>query len=164
MTSPLPDGTRRIVVHPPALLPSPKTSGEGGTLNGGATPRPHSDTSEARKLGTLVDVSQALAGHLSLQAGLSAVLLTLGRRCGAVRGAVALLDERSGELQIRAGIGLSFPGQSTRYRVGEGITGEVAATGEPIVVPQISQDPRFLHRAASRHERRHGEFSFICVP
>jgi Nif-specific regulatory protein len=148
MTSPLPDGTRRIVVHPP----------------GGATSRPHSDTSEARKLGTLVDVSQALAGHLSLPAGLSAVLQTLGRRCGAVRGAVALLDDRTGELQIRAGIGLSLPGQSTRYRIGEGITGEVAATGEPIVVPMISQDPRFLHRAASRRERRHGEFSFICVP
>ncbi len=164
MTSPLPDGTRRIVVHPPALLPSPETPGDSAAPEGEAVSRPHRDTSEARKLGTLVDVSQALAGHLSLQAGLSAVLLTLGRRCGAVRGAVALLDERTGELQIRAGIGLSSPGQSTRYRVGEGITGEVAATGEPIVVPQISQDSRFLHRAASRHERRHGEFSFICVP
>jgi len=126
--------------------------------------RPHRDTSEARKLGTLVDVSQALAGHLNLQAGLSAVLLTLARRCGAVRGAVALLDDGTGQLQIRAGIGLSHNGQSTRYGMGEGITGQVASTGEPIVVPEISRDSRFLHRATSRHERRHGEFSFICVP
>jgi Nif-specific regulatory protein len=156
--------TRRILVHPPDLLPSPETAEEDGAPQISAPAPPHIHTSETRKLGTLVDVSQALAGHLNLQAGLSAVLLTLGRRCGAVRSTVALLDERTGGLQIRASIGLSHQGQSTRYDLGEGITGQVAATGEPIVVPEISRDPRFLHRAASRHERRHGEFSFICVP
>jgi Nif-specific regulatory protein len=164
MTSPMPDDSRRILVQPPALLPSLETPEESDGQQAGALPRPHSDASEARKLGTLVDVSQALAGHLNLQAGLSAMLLTLGRRCGAVRGAVALIDERTGELQIRAGIGLSRDGQTKRYSMGEGITGAVASTGEPTVVPQISQDSRFLHRATSRHERRGGEFSFICVP
>ena len=119
---------------------------------------------EARKLATLVDVSQALAGHTSLPAGLSAVLLTLARRCGAVRGTVALLDEQTGDLEIRAGVGLSPEGQRTRYGIGEGITGEVAATGTPIVVPRIGSDPRFLHRAAARQERRDAEFSFVCVP
>jgi Nif-specific regulatory protein len=163
MTNPLPDGSR-ILVQPPALLSSPNPEKEGGTPEIEAASRQHSGTSEARKLGTLVDVSQALASHLNLQAGLSAVLLTLGRRCAAVRGTVALLDDRTGELQIRSSIGLSHLGQSARYSLGEGITGQVAATGEPIVVPQISRDSRFLHRAASRHERRHGEFSFICVP
>jgi Nif-specific regulatory protein len=54
--------------------------------------------------------------------------------------------------------------QGTRYRMGEGITGEVAATGECIVVPRISSDPRFLHRATSRRERQGAEFSFLCVP
>jgi Nif-specific regulatory protein len=156
--------TRRILVHPPDLLPSHQSAEEDVAPEIGAPAQPHVHTSEARKLGTLVDVSQALAGHLNLQAGLSAVLLTLGRRCAAVRSAVALLDEQTGELQIRASIGLNHPGQSTRYRLGEGITGQVAATGEPIVVPRISRDSRFLHRAASRHARRHGEFSFICVP
>ena len=114
----------------------------------------HRDTSEARKLGTLLDVSQALSGHLNLQAGLSSLLVILGRRCGAVRGTVALLDERTGDLQVRAGLGLTRDGQSIRYHLGEGITGEVAASGESSVVPEISQDPRFLYRAASRRERR----------
>jgi Nif-specific regulatory protein len=122
------------------------------------------ETSEARKLGTLVDVSQALAGYVNLQAGLSAVLVILARRCGAVRAAVALLDEHTRELQIRAGIGLSREGQTTRYRLGEGVTGAVAETGEPIVVPEISRDPRFLYRAAGRQERRGTEYSFVCVP
>jgi Nif-specific regulatory protein len=160
----MPDDNRRILVHPPALLPSLPRAEESEAAGPVPVLQPHSDASEARKLGTLLDVSQALAGHVNLQAGLSAVLVTLGRRCAAVRSAVALVDERTSDLQIRASIGLSHLGQSTRYGLGEGITGQVAATGEPIVVPEISRDPRFLHRAASRHERRHGEFSFICVP
>jgi Nif-specific regulatory protein len=123
-----------------------------------------SETSEARKLGTLVDISQALVGSLNLQAGLSGVLAILGRRCGAVRGTVALVDDRTGELVVRAGLGFTREGQSTRYGAGEGITGAVASSGDHIVVPRISQDARFLYRAAVRHERRGGEFSFICVP
>jgi Nif-specific regulatory protein len=155
MTEPLPHGTGRIAFEPPALLPA-------GALARDGDERPR-DTSEARKLGTLVDVSQALAGHLNLHAGLSVVLAILGRRCSAVRGSVALLDERTGELQVKAGTGTGNGG-STRYGLGEGITGGVAASGEATVVPQISRDPRFLHRAASRRERQGGEFSFICVP
>jgi Nif-specific regulatory protein len=155
MTQPLRGDAQRILVHPPALLPS-------GNEESGELPPP--GITETRKLGTLVDVSQALAGHLNLQAGLSAMLLILGRRCSVVRGAVALLDGATGELQIRASLGLSHERQNTRDRVGEGITGEAAATGEPIVVPRISEDARFLHRATSRAQRSGSEFSFICVP
>ena len=161
MTEVRPDISRRIVVQPAALV----------TPSGGVTPdistagpNAHQDTSEARKLGTLLDVSQTLSGNLNLQAGLTSLLVILGRRCGAVRGTVALLDENTGDLQVRAGLGLTRDGKSIRYRLGEGITGEVAASGEPKVVPAISQDARFLHRAASRGERRGGEFSFVCVP
>jgi Nif-specific regulatory protein len=92
------------------------------------------------------------------------VLEVLARRCGAVRGAVALIEEQTRELQVRAATGLSREGGATRYRLGEGITGTVAQSGEPMVVPLISRDPRFLHRAAMRGERRGGEFSFVCVP
>ncbi|HEX5963109.1 MAG TPA: sigma 54-interacting transcriptional regulator, partial [Gemmatimonadales bacterium] len=126
MTDPLVDDHGRRPFRAPEILPS-----------------------EARKLGTLLEVSQALAGNVNLHAGLSGVFVILARRCGAVRGAVALIDERTRELQIRAGIGLSREGESTRYLIGEGVTGSVAETGEPIVVPL---------------ERRGAEFSFVCVP
>jgi Nif-specific regulatory protein len=111
-----------------------------------------------------VDISQALAGSVNLHAGLSGVLEVLARRCGAVRGTVALRDEQTKELQIRASIGLSRDRQAVRYRLGEGITGTVAQSGEAIVVPLISQDARFLHRAAGRGERRGRELSFVCAP
>ncbi|MDF3051947.1 MAG: nitrogenase (molybdenum-iron)-specific transcriptional regulator NifA [Geminicoccaceae bacterium] len=157
------DQSRGIRFQAPELLPGP--SDDPPTQPGVSTPRrARTETSEARKLGTLVDVSQALAGSVNLPAGLSGVLGILARRCAVVRGAVALLDDHTRELQIRAAIGLSREGQSTRYRVGEGITGTVAQSGEPMVIAEISRDPRFLHRAAGRQERREGEFSFVCVP
>ena len=160
MTEVPPDSTRRIIVQPAGPLVSGGSAPEISIAGSNG----HRDTSEARKLGTLLDVSQALAGQLNLQGGLSGLLVILGRRCAAVRGAVALLDERTGDLHVRAGLGLAGDGQSIRYHVGEGIPGQVAASGESIVVPEISQDPRFLHRAASRRERRGGELSFVCVP
>jgi UDP-N-acetylglucosamine acyltransferase len=43
-----------------------------------------------------LNVSQALAGHLSFTAGLGAMLLILQRRCSVMRGLVALHDESSG--------------------------------------------------------------------
>ena len=164
MSNSIPDESRHIFFHAPELLPG-RPAGESPPSAAGSPPRSaHVETSEARKLGTLVDVSQALAGSVNLPAGLSGVLEVLARRCGAVRGTVALLDEQTKELQIRSSIGLSRDSQAVRYRLGEGITGTVAQSGEALVVPLISQDPRFLHRAALRGERRGGEFSFVCVP
>jgi Nif-specific regulatory protein len=164
MSNSIPHESRHIFFHAPELLPG-RPAGESPPSAAGSPPRSaHVETSEARKLGTLVDVSQALAGSVNLHAGLSGVLEVLARRCGAVRGTVALLDEQTKELQIRSSIGLSRDSQAVRYRLGEGITGTVAQSGEALVVPLISQDPRFLHRAALRGERRGGEFSFVCVP
>src|SRR5207237_4167298 len=51
-----------------------------------------------------------------------------------------------------------------RYRLGEGITGKVVQSNKPIVVPRVSREPAFLHRAARRPELSHQELSFVCVP
>ena len=165
MTDPSADESQRIVFHAPELIPSSPAGENADAAAGSSPPRPvRAETSEARKLGTLVDVSQALAGSVNLHAGLSGVLEVLARRCGSVRGAVALIDEQTRELQVRAATGFSREAQGTRYRLGEGITGTVAQSGEAMVVPLISQDSRFLHRAAMRGVRRGGEYSFVCVP
>jgi Nif-specific regulatory protein len=164
MTNPLSEDASRIVVHPPALLSTPEGSSDSGPLPTESASRPYTETGEARKLGTLVDVSHALAGHLSLQAGLSAVLLILARRCSVERAAVAVIDEGTGELEIRASLGLRPERQGTRYRRGEGILADVAARGEAVVVPRTSSDSRFLDRATSPSQRQGVECSFLCVP
>ena len=85
------------------------------------------------------------------------------KRHGAVRSIVTLLGEE-GELYVEAADGLDEPAQSIRYRVGEGITGRVVESSKPIVVPRVSREPDFLHRAARRSELSREELSFVCVP
>ena len=159
---------RKIVFNMPSLLPdagrgraaapaareSPPAAGAGPDAEGGE---------DARKLAMLVEVSQALTGNLNLQAGLYGVLEVLERRCGALRGAITLLEQGSGMLVVEAALGYPRPSGRVRYRVGEGVTGMVAQSGTPAVVPRVGREPRFLHRAADRSQRG-DETTFICVP
>jgi Nif-specific regulatory protein len=119
--------------------------------------------SEARRLSTLLEVSQALSGTLNLKASLHRVLEILTNHHGAVRGLVSLLHA-DGDLRVEASDGLAETSRPVRYQMGEGITGKVVESGKPIVVPRVSREPAFLHRAARRPELAHQELSFICVP
>jgi Nif-specific regulatory protein len=118
---------------------------------------------EARRLATLLEVSQALSGTLNLKAAFHRVLEILARHHGAVRGIVSLLQP-DGELRVEASDGLTGGPRTITYQLGEGITGRVVESGKPIVVPRVSREPAFLHRAARRPELAHEELSFICVP
>jgi len=124
--------------------------------------RQSSPPSEGLELATLFDVSQALSGSRSLGEALSAGLRILAHYHGVPRSSVTLVDEGSDELYIEASFGLDAAGQQTRYRLGEGITGRVAASGKAIVVPDVNREPRFLHRAARR--QNDPATAFICVP
>lgn len=57
---------------------------------------------------------------------------------------VFLLDEEAQELELAAhrGVSEAFLGEVARLCVGEGLNGRVAATGEPLVVPNVPEDPR----------------------
>ncbi len=103
---------------------------------------------EVRKLSTLLEVSQALLAARELKTGLVRVLEILGDHHGAVRSTVVLLDERTGDVAVEASAGAIDSDKPVRYRLGEGITGEVVQSGTPMVVPQVSHEPRFLNRAA----------------
>jgi Nif-specific regulatory protein len=162
---------RKIVFNIPSLVPEAAGDVPGPRRASPApmaAPRPPlretpSDGAEVRKLGTLMEVGQALAGTLNLQAGLYAVLEVLQRRCGAVRGAVTLLEEASGMLAVEASVGYPPRAGRVRYRLGEGITGRVAESRGPAIVPRVSGEPAFLHRAADRGDRGE-EVTFLCVP
>src|SRR5881396_1200758 len=118
---------------------------------------------EARRLATLLEVSQALSGTLDHKAAFHRVLEILARHHGAVRGIVSLLQS-DGELRVEASDGLTGGPRAITYQLGEGITGRVVESGKPIIVPRVSREPAFLHRAARRPELAHEELSFICVP
>ena len=117
---------------------------------------------DARRLSTLLEVSQALSGTLNLKSSMQRVIQILIRHHGVVRGMVTLL--REGELHVEAIEGFDDRARTISYKVGEGITGQVAQSGKPIVVPRISKEPEFLNRMPRRADVARNELSFICVP
>jgi Nif-specific regulatory protein len=126
------------------------------------TPDPSTATRDARRLSTLLEISQALSGTLNLKSSMQRVLQILIRHHGVVRGMVTLL--REGELHVEAIEGFDDRARAISFKVGEGITGQVAQSGKPIVVPRISKEPDFLNRMPRRADLARNELSFICVP
>ncbi len=119
---------------------------------------------KVQELGTLYDVSSALASSLDLDDWLHRILICLAERLGMTRGTVALVSPYAEEVQIEVSYGLSPDARRRgRYRFGEGVTGTVVATGEPVVVPNIGKDPLFLNRTQSRDVSR-ADVAFLCVP
>jgi Nif-specific regulatory protein len=179
----MPSVPRKIVFHVPSLMPdaagrlpdaapAPDPGPGPGPAGRAATSPPQvespalvEETGDVRKLATLLEVGQALAGTFNLPTGLYGVLEVLERRCGARRGAVTLMEEASGLLVVEAALGYPRSSGRVRYRVGEGITGGVAQRGTPAVVPHVRGEPGFLHRAVPRETRAEEEdMSFLCVP
>lgn len=125
-------------------------------------PGPASD--ERLPLTTLLEIGQLLAAAPHPRGALSRVLEILARAPDILRGTITLIEADTGHLVVEASQGGPPGGQRARYRVGEGITGRVVATGQPIVVPQVSREPLVLHRAIRRRTGPGDEVSFICVP
>ena len=117
---------------------------------------------DARRLSTLLEMSQALSGTLNLKAAMQRVLATLIRHHSVVRGMVTLL--RDGELLVEAAEGFEDRARAVRFKVGEGITGKVVESSKPIVVPRVSREPAFLNLAPRRPDHSKQELSFVCVP
>lgn len=117
------------------------------------------------QLTTLLAIGQVLASTHQVKTPLYSVLEMLGQLHGMIRSMVMLLDRDTAELRIIASYGVNEDGaRRVSYRLGEGITGRVAETGKPIIVPQISREPMFMDRLGVRRNSRQEELSFICVP
>ena len=120
---------------------------------------------EVQELSLLFDISQTLNRSLDVWDALGSVLDTMAGHMGMIRGTLTLLNPQTGELAIEAAHGLSESQfERGRYRIGEGVTGKVVATGEPAIVPRISEEPLFLNRTGARARLRKKDISFICVP
>ncbi len=120
---------------------------------------------EVKELSLLFAVSQMLDRGLDLREVASPILGALAEHMGMSRGTLTLLNRQTGEISIEAAHGLSASQQERgRYKLGEGVTGQVVATGQPAVVPRISQEPLFLNRTGARRGLHKKDISFLCVP
>jgi len=117
------------------------------------------------ELSTLYEIARRLGASVDPKATLSSVLEILSESMGMSRGTLTLLDPETKQLYIEFAHGLT-PEERSRgiYRIGEGITGKVVESGEPIIVPDIGKEPLFLNRTRSRGDIKRENISFICVP
>jgi Nif-specific regulatory protein len=116
-----------------------------------------------------LDVLAEIADFVSKQAGpqqlLTSVLAVLERRLGMLRGTVMLLLPDGNELFVEAAHGVpKATVGNARYRAGEGVVGLVIETAQPVVIPRVSEEPRFQNRVHNRPPKDCGEISFLCVP
>lgn len=77
---------------------------------------------------------------LALQTILADVIQTLG----GVSGSVALLNPDSGRLELEVHQGLPSDTRDLQLKLGQGVTGWVAFHGRPVLVPDVSIDPRYI--------------------
>ncbi|MGA8571627.1 MAG: sigma 54-interacting transcriptional regulator [Desulfobaccales bacterium] len=117
------------------------------------------------ELTLLYEITDTLSTPGPLPRSLQQILQILAQRMGMRRGTISILNPETLQLQIEVAHGLTAEARKRgRYKLGEGITGRVVETGEPAVVPVVSQEPLFLNRTRSRGVREKDELSFLCVP
>jgi Nif-specific regulatory protein len=122
-------------------------------------------SSAIREIHALYQVSQAVHATLDLPTAVRAALAVLARDLAMQRGALALVDPDSGELAIEVAHGLSHAEMRRgRYRAGEGVMGQVLASGQPMAVPKIGEEPLFLDRTGARRDLDRSRVAFLCVP
>lgn len=118
-----------------------------------------------QELACLYEIGKTLASSLNLYNTCNGILEILARLMGMNRGTITLLDTHTDELYIEIAHGLTEREKRRgRYKIGEGITGKVVESGEPLIVPQIGNEPLFLNKTRARNKIEKEKISFICVP
>ncbi len=112
------------------------------------------------------EVMRLVGQSLATEVVLREMLHLLSELLGLNRGRIVLADPGGkGASSIRHAYGLTKAEMAKgRYAAGEGITGAVLATGQPIIVQDIDAEPRFLARAVERARLPQETVAFIAMP
>ncbi len=114
------------------------------------------------EMSVLHRISRAIVRKRSVSELMRETLEILDSEMGLLRGTITMRD---GDLLfIEASHGLDDESAKRGvYKIGEGVTGRVAAEGKSVVVEDISQSSEFLDRTKSRGKTLKG-IAFVCVP
>lgn len=115
---------------------------------------------ETRKLGAVQEISQALSSTIDVDELLSLMMTKMTEIVGADRSTLYLISEDGKELwsNIQKGGAL----HEIRLKIGEGIAGAVAASGETINIRDAYEDDRFQPSIDKRSGYK--TKSILCVP
>jgi len=113
---------------------------------------------QVQELATLNEISQAIGSTWNLNEILDRIVGSLQQTLGFSALAIMLIDEEAQRLRIAAGAGYAADlTKRIEPRLGEGITGWVALAGQPLNVPDVTLDSRYVMGNESVR-------SEVCVP
>lgn len=96
------------------------------------------------RLNMLYQVGNVIHSTLEPQEALQLILDEAVRLVSATSGSTVLLNPMNGLLEIHASKGLPPGAGNLKLRLGEGVTGWVARTGQPARVGDVTRDPRYV--------------------
>jgi len=118
---------------------------------------------QVERLSLFHDVGKALASTLELQKILQTIMEKISDLLQPDTWSLLMLDEKTQELYFEIAIGAGADKlKDVRLKLGEGIAGWVAQRGEPVLVENVKEDPRFSNRfdEVTLTDTR----SVVCVP
>ena len=96
----------------------------------------------AEELGLLNEVGQALSSMLDLEQALTLVMERINSILKVEAGSLMLVDEQAGELVFQIALGQkSEQVKPLRLRIGQGIAGRVAETGQSLLIASVGRGP-----------------------
>ena len=105
----------------------------------------HSDN-----LSLLFQVSEVVAKSSDLEEAIIQVMEEMAQKFGILQAFLTVLNRNSSKIYIEVAYGLTQEQKERgEYKIGEGIIGEVVKTGEPVIIPHISDEPRYLNKTRS---------------
>jgi Nif-specific regulatory protein len=121
-------------------------------------------TDHSDNLSLLFQVSEVVAKSSDLEDAILQVMDEMAKRFGILQAFLTVLNRHSSKICIEVAYGLTQEQKERgEYKIGEGIIGEVVRTGEPVIIPHISDEPRYLNKTKST-SKSDDDDSFICVP
>lgn len=124
-----------------------------------SAPRDQQELTLLEGIATLID--QQRDARVAMQS----VLEVLAQDTGLQRPTIWLRTPGEDTVRVEAAVGMSDSERARgQYRIGEGVTGAVVATGAPRIVEDVDLDAAFLGRATQRRRLRAKRTSYICVP
>ena len=120
---------------------------------------------EVINISGLYKITKQLASSSNLKECLENVVNILSKDKEMENGTVTIINPITSKLEIEVADGITAEARRRgTYKLGEGITGRVVASGSPIIIPQIGDEPGFLNKTRTRGDERKKKFSFLCVP
>ena len=119
-----------------------------------------------QELAILTNIGAILSSTLDLRDAFAKMMQIISDQLNMHRGTLVLLDESTGRLRTEAALGLAPDDiERNRFALGEGVTGNVVATGRARIIADVRSDPDFLNRAGRIPSgSSETQISFLCVP